>query len=196
MNEFKPFNVETHPEYNREPGIVIVPGSNYAKEMEKFEQFPSKYGQNPGNPYKYRPFPKMLYRAQHYNGVAACMAAPPDSGEFKGSPDEYQRACEGAQRFTAKCQRIVNDEAEMHRAFEDGWREDPASALAVLEAKDNAKARATAERLYADRNMSEPAKREAAAAVAAVGGEHVPEIPEQPRKKRGRPRKNPLPPAA
>ncbi|MEK9725817.1 MAG: hypothetical protein VW405_20360 [Rhodospirillaceae bacterium] len=196
MSEFKPFNIETHPEYNREPGIVIVPGSNYAKEMEKFEQFPSKYGTNPGNPYVYRPFPKMLYRAQLYQGVMACMAAPPDSGEFKGSPDEYQRACEAAQRFTDKCQRIVHSEAEMARAMEDGWRRTPAEAVAYLEGREKDRATATAERNYADRNMSEPAKREAAAAVAAVGGEHLPELPEQPKRRRGRPRKNPIPPAA
>lgn len=74
MSESRPFNIETHPDYNREPGVLIVPGSNFVKEVSKFEQFHTRYtaGTNgPGNPYVYRPFPKMVYRAQRWNGTMA-----------------------------------------------------------------------------------------------------------------------------
>ena len=68
-------NEQTDPRYNREPGIVLIPGSNYVNEVAKFEQQPTKYtvGTVPGNPYVFRPFPKMLFRAELYNGKAICM---------------------------------------------------------------------------------------------------------------------------
>ena len=179
MSEYKPSNPDTDPAYNREPGIVIVPGSNYAKEMEKFEQFPSKFGGAPGNPYIFRAYPCMLFRAEMFQGRARCMAAPPDAGLFS-NPDEFRRAEAAAKRFTEQCQRIVNNDEERQKAFESGWRSSPADAVAVLEGGENVKAQVTAERNYEDRNMSEPAKREAEAAVAEVGGEHMPEIPEKP----------------
>lgn len=183
---YKPTNMETHPDYNREPGVVIVPGSNYAKEMEKYEQFPGKYGLNPGNPYTYRPFPKMLYRAETYKGVAACMAAPPSADEYR-NPGEYQQADESARRFTDRCQRIVQDESEESRAKEDGWRNDPKEAIEYLEARTREVSRAAAERNYADRNMGELAKREVEAVMTESGGEHLPVMPEK--RRRGRPRK-------
>ena len=175
-------NQETHPEYNAEPGIAIVPGSNYAKHMQQFEQFPGKYGNNPGNPYTYRPFPKMLYRAEEYNGAVRCMAAPPDSYEFKDDR-EYDRARQSAEKFTARCQRIVQDEREMQKAMEDNWRESPDEAVKALEARRRAHSDAEAERAYADRNMSEAAKREIAAAAAETDG-HLAEVKEAPRARR------------
>lgn len=192
--EYRPRNQERDPNYNREPGIAIIPGSNYAKEMAKFEQFDSKFtaGSRPGNPYVYRPFPKMLYRAQHHNGVAICMGAPPRPDDF-ANPNEYERACRQAEQVTRDCQKIVNNELEMSRAMEDGWREDPAKAVEYLRNRDKERSTVTAHRNYEDRNMSEPAKREIAAAIEAVGGDHIPEIPEQPKKRRGRPPKNAAP---
>ena len=190
-SEFKPFNQENHPEWNREPGIVIVPGSNYANEMQKFEQFPGRYGGSPGNPYTYRAFPKMVYRAEHWNGKAACMAAQPDPMEYL-DPREWERVEELSRRFSERCQRIVKDEAEYQRAMEDGWRESPSEAVEYLLARDRARADATAHRNHEDRNMSAQAKAEAATAVAEAGGEHLPEIPERPRR-RGRPRLHPRP---
>lgn len=186
---FKPFNPDSHPDYNREPGIVIIPGSNYANEMQKFEQFPSKYGNNPGNPYRYKPFPKMLYRAQLWQGVAKCMAPPPDPLLFT-DPREYERTQELARKFTDECQLVVKDDVEYQRARENGWCEDPVAAVEYLKGRQREVSNATAERNYADRNMSEKAKAEAAQAVAEAGGEHLPEIAEKPKKRRGRPPKN------
>ena len=183
MNE-RPFNQETDDTWNREPGIAIVPGSNYQREMAKHEQFgDSKWAfGRPGNPYTYRPFPKMLFRAERYNGKIACMAAPPDPYEFPNDR-EYRRADAQAEAFTKRCQREVKDEVEMQKAMESGWREDPAEAVKALEARERFQSEAAAHLNYEDRNLSEPAKREAAA-VRAEADEHVAEIPEQKRRRK------------
>lgn len=185
----RPVNPETDPNWNREPGIVPVPGSNYANEMAKWEQFPSKWttGTVPGRPYQYRPFPKMLYQAKDYQGQIRCMAAPPDPLSFP-NPAEFMRAEAQAQRFTESCQKIVPNEAEMQKAFENGWRESPVEAVEYLQNKRHGTFQATAERNHEDRNMSEPAKREIAQAEAAAEGAHVPVIEEK-RRGPGRPRR-------
>lgn len=184
--EYMPRNVEKDPMYNREPGIVKIPGSNLAKEMAKFEQFPSEWGA-PGNPYKFRPFPKMLYRAQHWNGKPVCMAAEPNRVDYH-DVNLYKQDIERAKRFNVECTRIVNDESEMAKAMEGGWRESPAEAVEFLLGRDRTVANETAIRNHEDRNLSEAAKLEAARAVEEVGGEHLPEIPEKPIRRRGRPK--------
>lgn len=184
-----PKNQETDPRYNVEPGIARTPGSPFLQEMSKFEQFHSSWTAGtpgPGNPYRYRPFPKMLYRAKHYNGKALCMAAPPDTYAFT-DPRDYERALIAAEKFTNDCQCIVQNEEEYQRAMENNWRESPQEAVELLLAKDRAVGDATATRLWEDRNMSPQAQAEAEAAVAEAGGEHLPEIPEK--RRRGRPRK-------
>jgi hypothetical protein len=172
-----PRNPEKDPQWNQEPGIAIVPGSNYANYMQQFEQFPSKYGSSPGNPYTYRPFPKMLYKASRFNGTPCCMAAQPDPIEFK-NPAEWDRMCQLAIRFTDSCQKIVKDEREMSIAMESGWRENPQEAVEWLIERDLAISQANAHREYEDRNMSEKAKAEVKAVQDERGGEPVPEKPE------------------
>lgn len=183
----KTFNENTDPEWNTEPGIAVIPGSKFQKHMAQFEQFPySKFANgNPGNPYVYRPFPKMVYRAQDYNGKNVCNAVEPDISEF-ANQGEWQRALTKANRFNQECQLIVNNEQELQRAFEANYRESPQEAIALLESKKAAHARAAAELNYEERRMSEPARREVAAERAATDG-HLAEVP----RKRGRPRKNP-----
>lgn len=187
---------ETRTDWNREPGIIVVPGSNYANEMQKFEQFPSKYGPNPGNPYHYRPFPKMVYRAEEWRGQIRCMAAEPDPNEFT-NPNEYNRAFEAARRFTERCQLVVRDEREYQRAAENGYRESPQEAVEYLQNRVAEQSRAAAERNYADRNMSEPAKAEAKAAVLEhfdETGHQAAEIPEKPKRRGGWPKGKPRKP--
>jgi hypothetical protein len=184
MADYRSFNPETAAEDNREPGIVIIPGSNYAKEMAKFEQFPSKYGENPGNPYTYRPFPKMVYKAELYQGMIRCMAqvAP---NEFV-NVNEQMRAEEAARQFSEKCQRVVKNDQEYQRALEMGYRESPTEAVEYLEARQRSIAEAAAERNYADRNMSDKAKDEAKVEVARAfseEGSHAAEVPEKPIKR-------------
>lgn len=184
-------NPETHPDFNRQPGVVIVPGSPYANELAKWEQFPSKYteGVSPGNPYRYKPYPKMLYRAERVNGSPVCMAAEPDPIDFR-DPRELDRAQAAAMRFTQKCQLIVNDEREHQKAMEGGWRETPDDAVAFLIERDQKFSKEDAHRAWDDRHMSDAAKREIREAKDAVGGDPTPEIPEKPRARRGRPPKS------
>ena len=196
-DEYKPLNQETDPAYNVKPGIVKVPGSKLALEMQKFEQFPSAWGPNPGNPYKYREFPKMMFKAQKINGKPFVMMPDPQRFDYR-SRDEFKAAHEQKARFDADCQRIVQDDAERSRAIEDGWRDTPDEAIAFVNARDDQVSQATAEREYADRNVSDAAKKEIRAAKDAVGNEHLPEIPEKPVRRRGRPKgsKNKPKPAA
>src|SRR6185436_5532061 len=43
-------------------GVVLPPETNYAKEMSKWEAYPSQYG--PGKrPYAFQEFPKRMYKA-------------------------------------------------------------------------------------------------------------------------------------
>jgi hypothetical protein len=187
------FDQERASQWNREPGIVVIPDSNYAKEMQKYEQYPSKYGGSPGNPYRYRPFPKMVYRAELWKGKPVCMAAQPDPSEFP-NPNDVQRVEEQVRRFNERCQLIVRDEAELQKAKENGYREDPAEAVAYLEGRQRSESEGAAVRAFEDRNMSEPAKAEARAEALRVfdeEGRHAPEIAEKPKKRRGRPPKNP-----
>ena len=184
------FNPEKDKDWNREPGLVVIQGSNYAREMEKFEQFPSKYGSNPGNPYVYRPFPKMVYRAEVYRGRVACGAVAPDPGEL-ANPNEFQRLEESAKKFTERCQMIVKDERELQAARENGWRSSPQEAVEYMEAHLRSESDAAAIREYEDRGMSEAAKAEAKEAAAKhfdEAGRQLGAVPEKPR--RGRPRKS------
>jgi hypothetical protein len=189
MTDYLPKNQEKDPLYNAEPGIAIVPGSNYQKYMQTFEQLPqSKYALGePGNPYVYRPYPKMLYRAQRppKGGAFACSLPQPDAAMFS-DPRDLERAEQVQRKFDASCQRIVGDETERSRAMEDGWRESPGDAVSYMEARETDRSTAAAHRNYEDRNMSEPAKREIEAAQAQTDG-HLAEVP----RKRGRPRKQP-----
>ena len=176
--EYEPRNQETDPNYNREPGIALVPGSAFLQEVSKFEQFDSKFtmGTNgPGNRYVYRPYPKMLYKAHKYNGTPACMAAPPDPYEKWRDHTELIRAQEAAQRFNESCQMIVRSKEEHERYEREGWRESPQEALDYIHALDKAVSTAAAHRAYEDRNVSERAKAELKAAHDEVGGMHVPE---------------------
>lgn len=172
---------------NVDGGIVVNAASAYAKEMAKWEQFPSKFtgSKGPGNPYQYRPFPKMLYQAKHRGAKVVCMAEPPHPMAFPNA-SEHARAEQEADAFNQSCQRIVNNEAEMAKAFESGWRESIEDAVAFVKERDRSISTAAAERNYQDRNMSDAAKREIAEAEAAADGQHLPEVPV---KRRGRPRK-------
>ena len=186
MAEPMPRDQDGHPAYNAEPGVVPVPGSNYIKHVAQFEQFHTKWTAGtagPGNPYTYRPFPKMLYRAQRYQGKGRwlCEAAPPDPYADWRDPRQFERAQEGARAFNKSCRRVVNSPEEMSRAFEEGWRESPDEAVAFRRKRDDDEGVAAAHREYEDRNMSEPAKREMEAQKAAHGYEHQPEKVETPK---------------
>jgi hypothetical protein len=135
------------------------PQSAYGQEMAKWNK-----------PYTHQPFPKMLYRAKT-DGSRITLSDSP-SGEIAQG-----------------CTLVVNNEAEMRRAKDEGWREGPKEALEHQLALQKAVSDAAAERNFRDRNMGEKAKAESAAAEAEADG-HLGEIPEQPVRRRGRARKN------
>ena len=137
------------------PVVPPSPESELGRELAKWQKPPGWLGSE---------FPKMLYQANDRgDGVISV-----------GEPDD--------ENFSRRCQRIVRSEAEEHIALEQGWRATQAAALEAREARDKAIADVAAHRHYEDRNMSEKARVEAAAADDA-SAEHVPEVPEKPKSK-------------
>jgi len=160
------------------------------KEEAKWEQFERDVprGLKPGNPYTHRPYPWMLYKAaQMPNGKWAIAMERPLFFGFRDA-NEWQRACEMADKFTFDCQRTVQTAEEHARAREEGWRDTPGEAMEFRAALDKAIGDGAAVRNYEDRNMSEKAKAERDAAEAEHFG-HLGEIPEKPIRRRGRPPK-------
>jgi len=154
--------------YYEYDGAKVSAESKLGKELAKWER-----------PFDYRPennqFPKMLYRAQHRPDGRRSVGEVLDS-LFGGAPG-------AAENWSRRCQLTVQNDAEMKKALENGWREHPNEALAYLEARDNEKSNLTAERHYADARMSEKAQREAAE-VDRTTLKQIPAIPEQPVRKR------------
>jgi len=170
-------------------GVILTAASRMGKELAKWEQFPTSYTgvRGPGNPYQYRMYPKMLYKAhRRQGGVIACMDPEPHPDSFIGvlNPGRaHELACAAAERFTASCQRIVQDQAEESRAHEDGWRESPEAAIQFVHERDRTISTAAAERAYTDARMSPAAQAEAKEAEKAHDDLHLPAVPE---KRRGR----------
>jgi hypothetical protein len=160
-------------------GLVINPHSALGKELRKWEQFRTELvprGTNPGNPYVYRPYPKMLYLAQIDPTTlqAACLLPLPEPYAF-ATADEYQRACLRVDSFNRSCTRVVGDESEERIAGGQGCAETPADALALYERKQQAIGNAAAEAAYAARGMSARAQAELQAAGESTH-QHVTDI--------------------
>lgn len=177
-------------------GVVINPSSEYGKELLKWEQHRTKYvpeqddnGDSvpPGNPYVYRHFPLMLYKAQKSaTGRVECLRPAPEPYAFERA-DQLERAILAVETFNRSCQRIVKSEGEEARAKADGWRDSPKAALDHFEALEQDMARAAAEAAYAAKGMTAKAKAELAEADAATH-EHVVDVVAA-RNPRGRPKK-------
>lgn len=185
----------------RRQQVRINVNGEEAKELAKWEQFPTYYAglgapNKVGNPYVYRPYPKMLYKAfeNPARGMKLmCIEPPPHPSEFRTALDPseaYRYACEAAEQFSKKCMMIVQDEREYQRARESGWCESPQDAVEWAQNRYRKLGDAAAERNWQDRNMSENAKAEVAKAEAENGPVHLDAIPEAPiKKRRGRPPK-------
>lgn len=172
-------------------GVIITPQSELGKELRKWEQTHTQYSidengeSKPGNPYVYRPYPKMLYKANALaNGKPSCMAPAPQVWDFT-SMDQYERALLTAETFTKSCQKIVKDEAAYAIAKGQGWAESPKDALELYEQQQQAIAQAAAEAAHAVQRMSEKAKAEHAAAEKTTSA-HVTDLVSVPKSKRGR----------
>lgn len=173
-----------------EGGIVINPHSAWGKELVKWEQHQTFYvgrGQRPGNPYTFREYPKMLYKAHPINGKPRCLEPPPDPANFE-TMDKYQRAINNWESFQRSCQRIVKDSAEEAVARGQGWAESSKDALEVAEQAERAVENAAAEAAAAVRGMSEKARAEYKAADESTH-RHVADVVGSSKKTRGRPKK-------
>lgn len=160
------------------PSIIINPHSEMGKELRKWEQHRTDLvprGTNPGNPYVYRPYPKMLYRAQkNHMGKVLCMDAAPHPYAFE-RPEQFERAMLAFEAFNKSCQKIVDDESQELLAKGQGWAESPQAALEAFETQEQAVGNAAAEVLAAARGMSANARGELAT-VERQTHEHVVDV--------------------
>jgi len=168
--------------------LIINPHSDYGKELRKWEQHRTELvprGTNPGNPYVYRPYPKMLYRAQRQqNGQYACMAPAPHPYDFERS-ELHQQAVLAWESFNRSCVRIVKDEGDERIVKGQGWAESPELAMEQYEKEQQAIGNAAAEAAYAAQRMSERARAELAEADASTH-QHVTDVTGVAKARRGR----------
>jgi hypothetical protein len=151
--------------------------------LSKWEQFPNRVTETPGNPYVYRPYPKMLYMAYKRNGQIRCMEGAPDPYLYQ-TQVAYERAQQENDRFNASCQRVVANDRELDNALGQGWRGTPQEAMAHLEALEQDIGNAAAEAAFHAKGMSQKAKDELAAADQTTH-EHVTDVVGTPKSRRG-----------
>jgi hypothetical protein len=108
--------------------VVRTGETEYEQELSKWEK-----------PYRYEPFPKMVYR-----------------GVLKAN---------GKHDFDT---RIVNGERELSAAKAEGWVESPDQAVSGVEAQEAEISQAAAENAYKAKRMSAKAQKELAAIEAAT----------------------------
>lgn len=152
-------------------GVVINPQSELGKELQKWEQFPTRSMDGTvipaGNPYVFREYPRMLYKAQTFrNGKTLCFGPPVSPFGWRDG-NEYQQAILESEAFTKACQRVVRDESEHAIAKGQGWCVSPAEAVEFAEKREQELAREAAEALHAASKMSEKASAEFDAAYDA-----------------------------
>lgn len=124
-------------------------------------------------------YPKMLYKAfKGEDGVVRCMDSMPKSWLYPNQ-EMYRMALEAAEHFNTSCQRTVGSPEEHRAAEEEGWRTSPRDAMDFVFSLQKAITVAATERAYADRNLSEKARAEVAAAEAETT-EQLPEIKAKP----------------
>lgn len=165
-------------EYGRE--------SAHAKEMAKWEAFPTDLVSKPGRPYVYQPYPKMLYRALKWtDGKPHCLAPPlPAFGWTSG--EALARAQSDAEAFTNACQMTVRDETEHRLAKGQGWSDHPHEAMELYEKEQQALGNAAAEAIAASKRMTGKAEAEFQAVQDATH-EHVADVA-APKRSPGRPK--------
>jgi hypothetical protein len=172
-------------------GVVIQPDSELGKELQRWEQFPVRTSTGEtlpaGNPYVFRPYPKMLYKAHPFRTGKTLCFAPAVSPFGWTDPNQYQQALIEADAFNKSCQRIVGSESDHAIAKGQGWCETPDLALAFHEQQQDAIGQAAAEAAYSVQRMGEKARGEFDAASDATDV-HVTDVPAP--KRRGRKPKN------
>lgn len=142
-------------------GVVLPPETAYAKEMSKWEAYPSQYG--PGKrPYTFQEFPKRLYLA--------------------GRPTTNKIEIIDAQ--------TARDEQEERNLLSRGFCVGQDAAIKAIEKQQTEHGIAAAERNFDIKygRISDKAAAEVRTAESEVSG-HLPEVPRTPIRKRGRPAK-------
>ena len=171
------------------PSVQINPHSELGKELRKWEQhmtWLTPAGTRPGNPYVYRPFPKMLYRAERAsNGQTTCVLPSPSPWDYP-NPEELARQQLHQEGWNKQHQRIVNSESEMLIAKGQGWAESPSDALELYEQRQIAISDEAGRVAYQAKRMSDKAQRELKQADESTDA-HVLDV--KPVRKRGRPAK-------
>ena len=154
-------------------GIVHNPDSDYARELEKWNQPTTNGGFSAA---RFEEYPLMVYKAfQRENGKVMC-----------GDPRASVGDAEG-EAFSRSCQLVVKSNEERDRALADGWSASPDQALEKFERDMQSIAEVTAQRHFADQGLSDLAKAEATTADAATHAQ-VPAVPITPiTRKRVRP---------
>lgn len=145
-------------------GPIVTPTSPEGIERRRWER-PRNVLENgvPGmNRVGHEEYPKSLHRA----------------GRVKGA------------RVDVVDSKTVRSEEEERIAVGQGWSRTPNEAVEAFHAAYNESAKQAANRAYHDQRMSEPARREAERIEQTTDGlAHLGEIPEQPIRRRGRPKK-------
>lgn len=144
------------------PSINLPQSSEYAKEMCKWEAYPSKHG--PGlRPYQFHEYPKRMCRAEHVVGKGITVVESHTVND-------------------------ANEEANLRsRGFGAGHSE--SFALARAQQTEHGKLAAETDFEIAHGRISEKAAAEVRAAREDYGARHLPEVPVQPVRRRGRPAK-------
>lgn len=146
----------------------------YRIEMEKWER-----------PYRFEEFPRLMYRARKRpDGVVAVIENDDRRCTEPGTPAQPG----AAEQWSRGNYMEVADQREYQKALETGYRPTPQAALDFFHQREQSIADEAAHRNFLDRNLSPAAKAEAEA-FEGDGSEHVPEIPEAPKRKPGRPKK-------
>jgi hypothetical protein len=145
-------------------GVLHSPESAFGKELWKWDHSVNERHPSTGEagkrPVGFQEYPKMLYRAERTDG-------PPKIVD----------------------QMIVRSEDEQRRFESRDFHASQQAAIDAVLAAELVMARAHAERNFSERRMSEKAQAEVSRAEAEAG-DMLGEIPEQPRKPRGRPKKS------
>lgn len=160
-------------------GRVITPDSEEGKELLKHEQWPAHWNgttYQPGNPYVYRAYPRMLYRAvKKENGKVVCMEPAPQPDFFE-KQHEFDRAIRLNDALNKSCQKMVDSEAAHLLAKGQGWCDTASEALEQFEKEQIAIGDAAAMRHFTDKRMTPRAQAEAHA-IDEAASDHVADVP-------------------
>ena len=166
---------------------IITPDSEEGKELLKWEQYPSNWnGEHipAGNPYVYREYPRMLYKAVERNGRVTCLEPTPSPYTY-ATAQEYDRAVMLNEHQNRECTCTVHSAREHAAKTSSGWRDTPTEALKHYESIQQEMARVAAEVAYDVQRMSEKARAEHKAATDATEHQVTDIVPKRKGRKPG-----------